>query len=705
MAKAGVVIGVILLLIALGVGGYFAYKHFFNKKKPASGGGGGQDNIDVPHACTNGTCAPDPSGPFPNAQMCLASGCKAPPASTNYACVGGICQPSASGSFMSLGACLASGCHSSGKGPFDCTSLGCVASSTTAGAGKYPDLTSCQTACANPAGKDQVPSQEWINQNLMLPDPSQQGNKSVAMVWDYSTSELCTVSANGNLTTCGAPCPFGMTYSPDANTCVDVNCPPGATACSRGIPINPSTNSTSVLKPPGLKVLLTNYATPDASHGSNMSADADVFAAFIEDMIHNFCVPRKVDIFTLYYTPPISSTKYPYYKEPTWIITNFIAKAEAKGIVAGVNVYPSFKDSPWPKDTSDNNETWTAIGQSIGEVNQTAKKKYSLNGIKYLVFDGEECSCGDDSQIRSLFAQGYEAGAGEPLPTDFVMMKSESVNATFGKNPTPNDYGLGEVYWNVNELWPCKGNDSQFSNYAKVCKEWSGYRYEGSNGQGLINQPEATIDWLVAASKTKNSDAPLVKSTYITAAGQQQTVPLFSTEALYQQVDGNTNGMLCAAMNYYAPIADTVVDPEEKICGTFDGFAYWDGDKFFDFLYMYATKFGLGYVGIYDAMFIPQKWMTGGKWATTSYAPALPPTWPVLCAQPQNKCVWDCLAQKVLPCTDNSVCVTYCPSASGYCKTNKTCHFSPPASVDTSKSDENDPDAYTFVVQGVNPPV
>ena len=72
-------------------------------------------------------------------------------------------------------------------------------------------------------------------------------------------------------------------------------------------------------------------------------------------------------------------------------------------------------------------------------------------------------------------------------------------------------------------------------------------------------------------------------------------IPMFSFEGL------SSNN--CFATHYNAGVKNV-----SDICGTFDGFFFWQWETFTEFLMYFADAFGVGEVGIYDLQFIPPHW-------------------------------------------------------------------------------------------------
>ena len=465
------------------------------------------------------------------------------------------------------------------------------------------------------------PSQDWINNNVMCPTPENKIQKA----YTNEDGRLC-FQVEGHEGICDESyCPFGM--EPDASGCVDVACDG---ECMRGVPLS-SEDDRDIGRPNGLKVLLTDYSTPGYAQVTN---DEQTFKNWINNMIKNFCGVRtnyglNVDIFFMYIHPAMDGKdQYKWFSNPQWVVDNFINPCVKAGVEPGLAVYANDRDSGWGDCDNNDDEgcAWPHIGEYIKKVN-----KLSTNGqIKYLQFDGESCQCGAINKVRERLDKGYGG-----LPEDFMLFASQGPGVEFGDG-NPNDIGLGEVYWNVGQSWPCSGNTSQFSYYTPVCTEYSSQR-------AFKDKPQTYIDYLIKSSKqTAGKDkhkgggaASMGDLTKIYDQAQGLTVPLFSLEALYSKKDGvnvTDDPLACSALAYWGTESAPVT--ADKVCGTFDGFAYWTWPKFQQFLFRYASsKYGpstngLKYVGIYATSFIPQGWMKGGKFDNAAWPELGNGAWP-----------------------------------------------------------------------------
>ena len=535
----------------------------------------------------------------------------------------------------------------------------------------------CRQACAVPPptpGND-VPSQAWINKNIFPDEPS--GIPTTNVVYDKSNGMLCKISSkDGSEVSCQPNiCSYGQVFKNDGfgvnERCEDLPCKPGCKNCIRGMCLDNIPKGVSTMTP---KFILTNYALPS---NSILSKSADALGVYIKDMVENFCVPNGVDVFSLYVIPQMNIK---------WLYDIFIKVCNDNGVEAAINVYPNYKDGPW-----NGSKSWSTIGDYVGRVNKYAEQQGG-SGFKMMIFDKEGCACGNvggdtDTVVRTPFAGAYQKSNGKTLSNDFIIMASQNVGfAMSGSGITssgyPNNIGLGEVYWNINELFPCFGNEYQYNNYMPVCKANSNGGI-GSSYHSFRDNPEGLVDFLEAASKQQYSGGVISNIYDPTKAKKDlRTLPLFSTEALYSQPNGTSKP--CAALAYFG--TQSVPSASDKICGTFDGFGTWEWPNFKTFMTAFAQRYNLPYIGIYDAMFIPANWMKGGKFNNTGLMPNLPAKWPVICTDPANKCNEQCIVEQSVKCKVDSDCgppIKKYISKNGctlkapayWCKDNKTCQY------------------------------
>jgi len=520
------------------------------------------------------------------------------------------------------------------------------------------------------------PSQEWINNNIMKPDFSVTDDKPAYFKFNTDKQQLCKYNPKNQELLCqNEICPFGMYFDGATQTCKNNLCEDNNNNCIRGITIN---EQPIISKPDNLQLILTDYSL---SNDAQVSSDPNVYQLWLNDIITNFCKPKKIDIFCLYitqnYTWMINDLKN---KDSIngidWLYNNFITLCVQNNIIPGVTVYANFNDSNW-ETPSDN--TWPTIGSYIGKINKYvynqngSPSNYIVNGksIMYLVFDKEACNCGDLDSVRTEFKKGYTSITNQPLPDDFKILASGGPGINFNNN-NKNDIGLGEIYWNVGQSWPCEGNPSQYINYAPVCKKLSSH-------VAFKNNPNTYIDYLIQSSNKSNG------RDYLNQIYEKQsslTVPLFSFESLYSQING-PNNQYCSTLGYWNN-STTQNKPTtgDKACGTFDGFSYWDWDKFEQFMYLYVNKFRNGntelipYVGLYAAAFIPKFWMNTNTFKNQNYYAKLPSQWPLNCNLEKNKCKDECTDIANISCNNDQDCKEYCPEfTASFCGDNKMCRI------------------------------
>ena len=483
---------------------------------------------------------------------------------------------------------------------------------------------------------------------------------------------LCTVDNSEKLLHCQENiCPYGMYYDPNGKNpisnestgwCQDCENRPTNNSVTTNVEENFTTirgvkvgsgeellqskgfNTKNPKKPDKLKFILTDYSFPGSAYITS-EPSGDVIKDLIDDMINNFCKDNnpnyKIDIYSLYVHTPISDKngkdEYKYFNNPTWMKTNFIDKCNNAGIKPGITVYP---DDSW--NTYGKSTVWENIGYYIS--NKLGNK------VEYLVYDSEAApsESGLDT-IRSDFKnQGVDT-------TKMIILSSKGAGYKANSSNPKNDISLGEVYWNVGQSWPCRGNTSQFNYYTAACKELSSHNAFKKNPYDYLVYLNNSFG-AVIGNNTGNS---VLSSLYKVDPDSSRTMPLFSTESLFSGVNkppyfqksseqaGNTftgnTFTTCAAAAYFSdPKNPSTPSMNDKVCGTFDGFSYWSKEDFFKFmlaynhLYVqpqYTNSDDTLYAGIYAPAFIPNTWMKTGKFNNTQYAADLT-HWP--CSYPVN---------------------------------------------------------------------
>ena len=321
--------------------------------------------------------------------------------------------------------------------------------------------------------------------------------------------------------------------------------------------------------------------------------------------------------------------------------------------------------------------SWQKIGRLLAGLNSHAKKANHL--IQFIINDKEECQCPTDGTpllewamkwMRSGYKQVFDArNASSPyqgywnpdsklkgdLLTDvpnFQLLLSGTYTQNFpnkrgpqmdmGGTPevSPNNIntpdpelnqrgsGLGELYWNINQMIPCSGSHSQTHYYAPVCKGMSIH-------STFRNMPVEMLEMLMRIGSTEIFDGK-------SAAGDWKDYRKQCTNASWHH-KYNSEGTLAMQSIEMLPIIgakDSVAKPipqnEEphdyqlmcpqfawggtnkegetalttvnQPCGTGDLFGIWSWEPFLSFLSVYSFVFGADTAVIYDQMFLPQHW-------------------------------------------------------------------------------------------------
>ena len=551
---------------------------------------------------------------------------------------------------------------------------------------------------------------------------------------------LCSVDASGTPLLCQENvCPYGTFYDPDENAgkrCQ--NCPDdpfsslkeGFVSSSQTIRGVKSSDISKISDNPtkkSRKIILTDYSFPGHSiYGPAAGENGDNIALLLDDMINNFCINasssnHKVDIYSMYVHTIVSKygiKNYSYFMDPAWIYKHFLKKCKTAQIEPGITIYPDYawidpdgwggSDDPhWIKlskvleGENKDDKVWIAVGYYINLMNSYANSKGGASLINYLVYDSEAVPDKNTkfNNVRKQFAKApiptSTAIITNPIKTNwntFYLMTSKGPGFKMESSNNAYDIGLGEVYWNVGQSWPCKGNASQYSKYTPTCKELSSH-------VAFKDDWKKYLVYLNNSAKAEAGGGQGLSNNYILEPGKSRTMPLFSTEALYSDVSRGTsfkssaeesglNFTGCAATAYFSEANKKEVPTmNDKVCGTFDGFSYWTRENFFKFVLEYSNMYmpknnddGVQFIGIYAPAFIPNTWMRSGKFQNQQYA-ANTEGWPVDCrwkyknGKPlSNKCG---SFRKTCndKCTNDNDCMKCAPEITGYCKDNGFCHY------------------------------
>ena len=235
----------------------------------------------------------------------------------------------------------------------------------------------------------------------------------------------------------------------------------------------------------------------------------------------------------------------------------------------------------------------------VADVNKSSSGKK----ITYFTVDGEDAGeynsvCGWN-QISQL-NKHYNAGL---IKYGFAKGLAAGITGTVENN----NMVMPETYWYMNETTPCTGSAYQLNNMPEICTTNISYR-----NTSLVNKPAEFVNWLMTSSrcgadKSMNGLLKNIKS------NPDVFWPMFSLENL--SMDGNASK--CLASEFFPCSSKSDCGKQgakPQLCGTFDGFAYWDWDKFYMFYVYFAYVVGVKQIGIYEAQFIPPNWFDSKKY-------------------------------------------------------------------------------------------
>ena len=317
-----------------------------------------------------------------------------------------------------------------------------------------------------------------------------------------------------------------------------------------------------------------------------------IFEQYTSDMIQ-FATRNNIDqiflnVLNPEYMPCCNSSN---------IINSFLNKVPST-IKVGAVTYVRPKDSDWSIDnTLPGGNSCTLIAPN-NNANNSCPQNISLSPIgcpndmtQAVYFLGEMNDKSTNNKFTTIAFDGEDLGQyAEPWGMCAALQAAklyapDIINAGFAKGPSITPKSINgtvaypEMYW-VGELSATGCHGQQTS---PECTNTTYKMYK--------NDPNGFLSWwspqLDKYKDTVNQDGVWV---------------LFSIENLsFGLLD---KGPSCIASQYFGGNGY-----KQSICGTFDGFSYWDYQYFEQFLELYAQKYGVKNIGIYEAQFIPSTWL------------------------------------------------------------------------------------------------
>ena len=221
--------------------------------------------------------------------------------------------------------------------------------------------------------------------------------------------------------------------------------------------------------------------------------------------------------------------------------------------------------------------------------------------ITYFTVDGEDageynsvCGWNQISQLNNLYKAGLK---------NFGFAKGLAAGIT--GSVENNNMVMPETYWYMNETTPCTGSAYQLKNMPEICTTNISYRK-------LVNKPAEFVNWLMTSSRC-GADTSMNGLLKNIQSYPDVFWPMFSLENLSM----GTGAVKCLASEFFPCSSKTDCGKKgakPQLCGTFDGFAYWDWDQFYMFYVYFANVVGAKQIGIYEAQFVPPHWFESGKY-------------------------------------------------------------------------------------------
>lgn len=283
------------------------------------------------------------------------------------------------------------------------------------------------------------------------------------------------------------------------------------------------------------------------------------------------------------------------------------------------------------------------------------------------------------------------------------------------------NFVMPEMYWFINMMGPCMGNNFQIGNnadsfdfgYPQVCTSGTVYR------DGLQATKGDATKWLQYVMQYNQNLEPnsnfgtnnftaMIKNMrgFKDEQGNVQGGPdkiwaMMSNENLSAgNAKNDTKNDLGSVPNCLARSMNANLHDKGDICGTFDGISYWSWDQvvtFYNALYDVVWPKDDPKVkpifAVYESQFLPPSWFEG-----TNVDPSNPN---VFSSSFNTDCALDCTDP--VPCSTDKECQDFaakrCTDSTTYCKDNHTCQFKMPECV------AGDADCYASTCDSSNTPV
>ncbi len=365
---------------------------------------------------------------------------------------------------------------------------------------------------------------------------------------------------------------------------------------------------------------------------------------------------------------------------------------------------PKTQKAPYctPNDTSSKTPCPNIPAQVVAyveHINQAIAKLNLNTSISYIAYDNEDMSgslavanngnCQFQIAVETLLKQKNMSiqvmESSQPAQLGYAYSMDSVSNDNTGVN-----FVMPEMYWYMNMMGPCMGNNYQIGNnsasfdysYPQVCTSGTVYRDGVNATKGNMAQ---WLQYVMQYNENLEPNSNFGKNNFTAMIQNMQANPdkvwaMMSNENLSAsdpKALGKVPNCLARSMN-----SDQI--QKGDICGTFDGIAYWSWDQvvefynaLYDVVWPTSPPKTTPIFGLYESQFIPPSWTDMQDSSN-----------PNLFDQDFNSsCKLTC--SDTVPCSTNKDCTdfsnTKCPNASSSnCKDNKgfkSCQFTLPQCV------------------------
>jgi hypothetical protein len=227
----------------------------------------------------------------------------------------------------------------------------------------------------------------------------------------------------------------------------------------------------------------------------------------------------------------------------------------------------------------------------VGDLNTAARVKNGPNAkvVTTIALDGEDFGLyGTDKyglvqawQAARKFAKdvneiGYAHGP-------HTRARENWTNASY-----PEMYWIGELKNDEINCVGCKEGAPRTDATCMNCLN-AIYQTNRNNPQGMLDAFSKYLDPI----NTSNNPLSL-----------PGTCPLLSIELAHIDKIGITPEKTCIKHQY---------DTSDDFCGTFDGFGNWEWSKFEEFMDLFAEKYRVNDIGVYEFQFVPPAWLENSR--------------------------------------------------------------------------------------------